>query len=290
MNVLIAHPKTEEKIQHYMSNPSHAIAIVGSEGSGKSYVANYLAANLLGLSLEKLTDYPYVYKVDVRQIDAGIDEVRELQKKLSLQVPGKQTIKRVIILQNIELFRHEAQNALLKTLEEPPTDTVILLTLAKKDLVLPTIHSRLQELRILPLNFKSTQKLFSNKYTETEITKAYRLSGGEVGLMLALLENSQDHELVKAVNQAKDLLKMSRYERLSSVDSITKDKTIPPARVLDAVYRLLDASLRQQIANDQKIIKLAIMQKRLELVLKALKDIELGINSKLIISRLFYNL
>jgi hypothetical protein len=83
---------------------------------------------------------------------------------------------------------------------------------------------------------------------------------------------------------------MSRYERLSSVDSITKDKTIPPARVLDAVYRLLDASLRQQIANDQKIIKLAIMQKRLELVLKALKDIELGINSKLIISRLFYNL
>lgn len=72
----------------------------------------------------------------------GIDEIKRLQKKLFLK-PYKGQNKAVIIPQAHTLTT-EAQNALLKVLEEPPLHTVIILTTEKKDALLPTIQSRCQ--------------------------------------------------------------------------------------------------------------------------------------------------
>ncbi|MDP3726717.1 MAG: hypothetical protein Q8Q96_00185 [bacterium] len=81
-----------------------------------------------------------IYNVGQEKGTIGIEEVRNLQKKLFLK-PLKSPVKAVVI-KNAENLTLEAQNALLKSLEEPPDNTIIILTASNKDLLLPTILSR----------------------------------------------------------------------------------------------------------------------------------------------------
>jgi len=69
-----------------------------------------------------------------------INETRDILKHVRLKpFEGK---KKILIIRNIETITHEAGNALLKTLEEPTQDSLILLTTSKPERVLPTIKSR----------------------------------------------------------------------------------------------------------------------------------------------------
>lgn len=86
-------------------------------------------------------------KIDPIDIDeqiyekaVGIEDVRNIQKKILLK-PFRGKTKAVVI-NAYENITPEAQNALLKTLEEPPANTIIIIACSKKELVLPTIISR----------------------------------------------------------------------------------------------------------------------------------------------------
>ncbi|MFH1833241.1 MAG: hypothetical protein ABH816_03740 [Candidatus Levyibacteriota bacterium] len=70
----------------------------------------------------------------------GVEDVRNLQKKIFLKPLKSQT--KAVIIKNSQNLTIEAQNALLKVLEEPPENTVIILTVANIDLLLSTILSR----------------------------------------------------------------------------------------------------------------------------------------------------
>lgn len=70
----------------------------------------------------------------------GIEDVRNIQKSILLK-PFKGKTKAVII-EAYENITPEAQNALLKILEEPPANTIIIISVSKKELMLPTILSR----------------------------------------------------------------------------------------------------------------------------------------------------
>lgn len=70
----------------------------------------------------------------------GIEDVRNIQKKILLR-PFKGKTKAVVI-DAYESITTEAQNALLKVLEEPPANTIIIIATSKKELLLPTIISR----------------------------------------------------------------------------------------------------------------------------------------------------
>lgn len=94
----------------------------------------------------------------------GIGEVKNLQKKLFLKPFQGET--KALILENAEKLTHEAQNALLKTLEEPPSNTLIILIVQNKDLILPTILSRCKIIKFKerPLSLSENEKEeYSNK-------------------------------------------------------------------------------------------------------------------------------
>src|SRR5438445_7442534 len=59
--------------------------------------------------------------------------------------------RKIVMLDNADLLRPEAANALLKTIEEPPPDSLIVLVSARPEALLPTIRSRCQEIRLAPL-------------------------------------------------------------------------------------------------------------------------------------------
>lgn len=94
----------------------------------------------------------------------GIEEVRQMQGFLLLKPFAKE--KKSVLIQEAEALTVEAQNALLKTLEEPPARSQIILTVRDESLILPTIASRCQ---IISLSVKS-QITLSEK-DEKEMTE-----------------------------------------------------------------------------------------------------------------------
>jgi DNA polymerase-3 subunit delta' len=113
----------------------------------------------------------------------------------------------------------------LKIFEEPPSDTVIVITSESKSKLLPTIISRAQSIEILPVSKKEAVIYFQKKdHNEIAINSAYLLSGGLTGLMNALLEEDNSHPLKSSINEAKEILKSSKKDRLLKINDFSKDK------------------------------------------------------------------
>ncbi|MBI2189920.1 MAG: hypothetical protein HYU49_00055 [Candidatus Levybacteria bacterium] len=81
-----------------------------------------------------------IYNAEEEKGTIGIEKIRNLQKKLFLK-PIRSKVKAAVI-KNAENLTLEAQNALLKSLEEPPDNTIVILTVSNKDLLVSTILSR----------------------------------------------------------------------------------------------------------------------------------------------------
>ncbi len=150
----------------------------------------------------------------------------------------------------------EAQNSLLKILEEPPSDTILVLTASDIQLLEPTIISRSQQLAILPLTKAMVLRSYiATTYSANALTRAYHISGGRAGLLLALLEKDADHEIANAIVKAKDFLRMNTYERLMLVDGLSKQKE-NAALLLAGLQRIITSGLEQAaIKNDHKQAK-----------------------------------
>lgn len=277
--------KSKTEIDLFLKQPTHALLIKGRNGAGKRHIAEYIAENLLK---KKITNHPYFIEIGSTE-GFGIEEVRQLQRKLSLSVPGNADVRRVVLLSGIDAYRHEAQNALLKTLEEPPENTVILATAVRQDRVLPTIRSRVRELSVRPVSKDAAVAALSTKFSSDRINSAYLLSRGDVGLLLSLLEQDKDHELYKAIDAAKQLLAKNRYQRLCHIETLLKNKDLPPSHLIDALYRIFNASLSHSIdKSNQASNKTNVL--RLQLINEARKDLDYLVSQKLILTRLLCKL
>jgi DNA polymerase III delta prime subunit len=282
------HPKTKVQVESFIAQPGHALGIVAPDGAGKSYVAKRIMTELLGS--ESLEVHPHVHIMDAAE-QGGIEQVRELQSFLKLRVPGTATIRRAVLIEHADYLRHEAQNALLKMLEEPPQDTVIICTTSSKQSLLTTIASRLQWISVQPLSLELAKEVFGAAYPAAELDRAYYTSEGNVGLMVSLLEKSSEHPLARAVINAKELLKATRYERLRDVDRLAKAESSEQLLLLDALQRLLHAAL---VSNAQrataKQAELTRLNQQLKTVLKARALLENKVQPKLAFTWLFHTL
>ena len=136
----------------------HAYLFSGPRGTGKTSTARILAKvlnceNPAGgepccvcdscLSIDAGTSF------DVHELDAasnnGVDAIRDLISSASLATPGRY---KVYILDEVHMLSTAASNALLKTLEEPPSHVIFVLATTDPQKVLPTIRSRTQHFEV----------------------------------------------------------------------------------------------------------------------------------------------
>lgn len=189
---LVGHEEAEASFLAALANGMlhHAWLIEGPSGIGKSILAQRLAAVLLGAAqrdaskADVLASDPVAAKLlagahpDFRYLarepdEKGklplfikVDEVRERLVNFLVLRPALGG-RRVCILDALDDLNPNGANALLKTLEEPPANCVLLLLYHGDRPLLPTIRSRCRRLRLSPLS-------------EAELKTAISLSGGEV--------------------------------------------------------------------------------------------------------------
>src|ERR1700716_3838414 len=150
------------KAQQAAGRLAHAFCLIGEEGIGKTTVARALAEELLlGEGQPSRLDVHPDFWCDDRPEAISIDEIRfhpekgapahdqSLQQFLSLK-PFVAPL-RVALLANAERMTEAAQNCVLKTLEEPPPNTVLILTTAYPDHLLATSLSRSQLISLSPV-------------------------------------------------------------------------------------------------------------------------------------------
>jgi DNA polymerase-3 subunit delta' len=120
-----------------------------------------------------------------------IEEIRMIDEALSYRpFEGR---KKVVIVDEAETMNVPASNAFLKTLEEPPEASVIILVSSRPDFLLPTIRSRCSRINFSPLSPEACRRVLRGKIPEENIDSIARLSMGRPGRALSadLLEEKQ---------------------------------------------------------------------------------------------------
>jgi hypothetical protein len=249
MEDIVLHPQTITQLENYVRVPAQAVLLVAPGGAGKALVARELAEKTLGLPYGSLQNHGYALVIRPQDGKAiGVETVRELERFLSLKVPGKQAIDRAVIIEDAHKLTLEAQNALLKTLEEPPAGTVLILTATHGQALLPTIQSRLQSITVRRPSQASLAAYFQQKgFDEKAVRQVYAMSGGLPGLMQALLADD-DHPLRAAALEARQLLSQPLFERLVTADALSKRRELA-ADTIDLLQQMAHIGLQSAVGQ-----------------------------------------
>ncbi|MEW5871988.1 MAG: DNA polymerase III subunit delta' [Chloroflexota bacterium] len=154
-----------------------------------------------------------------------VDQVRELQRSLALA--PYQARYRVAILLRFEEANASAMNALLKTLEEPASQVVLILTAESAENLLPTIVSRCEVLRLRPLPLGQVEQDLQTRWgmPEEQARLLAHLSGGRPGYAFRLYQEPERLALQSSwLDDLSQLLSAKRVDRFAYAEKMAKDK------------------------------------------------------------------
>ena len=172
------------------AGPSHAYLFRGPRGAGKGAAARALAAEILATGAADPNDarrralldpspHPDLVWIAPRGAQHLVEEVREQVIRSASYRPFEGE-HRVFVIEAAEAMRDESQNALLKTLEEPPEFAHLILLSSEPELLLETVASRCQAVDFAPLPAGAVEAALAGAGEGEEIAAAARLSGGDV--------------------------------------------------------------------------------------------------------------
>lgn len=173
----------------------HAILIEGFRGSGRKVLANDIAAAavcenkdsqpcMVCSQCKKAQNgvHPDISFTDASDGKCSVDTIREI-KRDAFVIPGEAENK-VYIINGADKLSAACQNALLKLLEEPPENVILILLCENSSMLLQTIRSRTTKFVISPLSNNDVLKLLRKNHPEADsntLVKCAELSGGIYG-------------------------------------------------------------------------------------------------------------
>ena len=217
----------------------HAVIFSGAEGVGKRFAAEICAAALLcdnpndgkpcgeceSCRLVVAKSHPDFYVVEAEATkttrNIKIGQIREMQSETALRPIN--SARRVVIIDGAELMNNAAANCLLKTIEEPPSQTIFILLTANRSSLLMTIRSRCMTIQFDKLTAAEIRDELINRGVEaSEAERLSVIADGSFGRALKL----KDSGGIQLREDALDILeKISRAE-LTNEDIFAKGAQI----------------------------------------------------------------
>ena len=236
----------QENIKEHMQNAvqmdkvSHAYIIQGELGAGKEFIARVFAK---AIQCEKRKEEPCEECRSCKQIDSknhpdviwvshekpntiGVEDIRS-QVNNDMGIKPYYGPKKIYIVGEAEKMTVQAQNALLKTLEEPPAYGVILLLTTNVDVLLPTILSRCVVLHMRPVENRKIEEYLMRELhvPDYKASVCAAFARGNMGKAKALAVN-EDFEHIKeeAVSLLKYINDMEIYEIVAAIKRVNEFK------------------------------------------------------------------
>ena len=199
---------------------SHSYLFIGIEGIGKQIIAKEFAKNLLCFQkgeckdtckscVEFISDnHPDFLLIEPEGNTIKIEQIRQLQKRI--QEKPIISKKKVYIINDADKMTKEAQNCLLKTLEEPPEFSTIILIGANENAFLSTIKSRCMILHFQKIEDKEIKHYLESNLGQTNITEnMLNIFQGSIGKAIQLKDKqelyTQIEEIIENLNR-RDLI------------------------------------------------------------------------------------
>ena len=241
---LLGHTWAENLLQKHIANQEtrHAYLFTGAPGIGRHSLALAFASALnctqppepagycgtcRACRLNAAMQHPDLSILspqnDSRMIK--VDQVRELQHTLSL-TPYEARF-RIALLPNFQLANANAQNALLKTLEEAPDKVILLLTADSTESLLPTIASRCEIIRLRPVAVEQLEEELVTRWKlAPENARLYaHIANGRPGLALQMAADPQLLEKRKAwLDELLRLLPLDRRGRFAAAEALCRNR------------------------------------------------------------------
>jgi len=230
----------------------------GPEGVGRLTTALCFASALLNTTPKRVLDSPYLLLVRRTGPSVGIDTVRDdLLPFFSLRVAESW---RVAIVEDAELMTPEAQNALLKTLEEPPPRCCIVLIISRPTL-LPTVLSRCAVVNFKPLKDDDVLSILLEEGEEEKDARiAAELSSGSVKTARFLLQRGladQTRKAVRTLVEGGDV-----FEAMdSAISRLKRDEVV---RYSDILIPLVSRKCKEPERRQHLVEKLVDMKRLIE--------------------------
>lgn len=199
----------------------HAYIFSGQAMIGKKTFALELA------NLVTEESMPDVLFVSPAGSDSGqsiaIEEVRKIKNFVSFR-PHNAEYK-FIIIDDADFMTIEAQNALLKILEEPSASSILVLISAYPEALLPTVFSRCQEIKFFPHKRGLIDAvLVDSKLSKTNQEFLAEFANGRIGLAKSIVGNNLFDQVEDAIKKIMHLTKADINERLVTAQKLTDDK------------------------------------------------------------------
>jgi len=183
---------------------SHAYLFTGQEKIGKKTFAFEFAKHILQQDVEKRQHPDFIF-IEPEKKEIQISQIRECIWRFSLK-PFLAPFK-VAIIDQAHCMNQEAQNALLKTLEEPRGNAILILITEYAEVLLPTILSRCEIIKFSPVKTTEVKKfLESQKLSKKEFEEITNSCKGKPGLLIDFIRYPRKLENQKRAKQ--DLVKI----------------------------------------------------------------------------------
>lgn len=260
---IIGHKKQLELIEQDIKsgNLAHAYLFAGPSSVGKFAIARRFV-NILQCPNNLCNECPTCKQlkggnhpdtVVLKEMDESIkiEQIRDIISRLQMT---KQAKYKILLIKGAERLTPEAANCLLKTLEEPPPNTLIIMTTSNIREILPTIISRVRLLKFTAYSQKFLEEKLTEMYPDKDpdiVKQVSSLAIGKSGKAIKLLTNSE--LLASYLNMYNVLCEFLEdkpvYKKFQVVEEILSEKK-DPYEFLDIFTHLVRSRLHQGIAVD----------------------------------------
>ena len=209
---IIGNNQIKEMLSNSIKNEtlSHSYLFIGQKGIGKKFLATEFAKEILHSEIENHPDFLFI-EPDGASIK--IEQIRTLQRKI--QEKPILSDKKIYIIDDAEVMTTEAQNCLLKTLEEPPEFAIIILIGSNENAFLSTIKSRCMVIRFQNIEDEEIKQYMQDNYGITNLTQA--MFQGSIGRAILLKDKQEEYnkiiDIIDSLN-SKDLIEIIKLSEI----------------------------------------------------------------------------